>query len=297
MAAQSASPEHNILITYQNSPGLLHGFSQQLINNLQKNIVRAGFKTHLLTLDPDNLETQKLNGYPLIIAVGSNATRALLSADINTPILSVLMPRHLAEKLRKQYPKRKNWSSLLIDQPVERQFHLITSITGRPQKTGVLIGPYTKYLKKSLKKSAKKSRHTLTTRYVKNAEELTKSLKALARKSNILLTLPDPVIYNKNTIRGILLLSYRKKLPVIGFSKAYVKAGAIAAVYSQPNQISKQTISIIKRFFKKHFFKRKEYHPKNFSVALNKKVARSLGISLPEKSLIIKRIKLAEKHK
>ncbi len=303
VTAHTASSTLKVLIAYQKPPELSRdtpqgqGFSQQLIKNLKKNIDKAGFKAHPLMLDLDNVNTHRFNDYALIIAVGSNITKILLNKKIGTAIFSVLMPRHLTAQLRKRYPEKKNWSSLLIDQPIDRQFYLISSITGKPQKTGVLISPYTKKLKKTLKKSAKKSNHTLTTKYVANTEELTASLKSLAKKSTILLTLPDPVIYNKNTIRGILLLSYRNKLPVIGFSKAYVKAGAIAAIYSQPNQISKQTISIIKRFFKRHFFKRNEYYPKYFSVALNKKVATSLGIDLPEKSVVITKIKKAEKRK
>ena len=294
ITGQSTSSEHKVLIAYQKS----QGFSQQLINNLQQDISKAGYQIDLMMLSPNKLNLLEAEKHQLIIAVGSKATKTLLDANFNPPpILSILMPRYLANKLRKLYPEKENWSSLLIDQPVERQFQLITSIIGKHQKTGVLIGPYTKDLKKTLQNNAQKSSHILTTEYVKDTEHLTSSLKKLTHKARILLTLPDPVIYNKNTIRGILLLSYRKKLPVIGFSKAYVKAGAIAAIYSQPYQISKQTTDIIQNFFKNGIFKHKEYHPEDFSVALNKKVAHSLGIHLPEKSIIIRKIKMAEKIK
>ncbi len=293
ISAQPAPVEQKLLITYQKS----QKFSQQLLDSLQKNISNAGFSVHLEIFNQQTLRTFKSKKYSLIIAIGSKTTQSLLLGKIETPIFSVLMPRHLAVKLRSLYSNKNNWSSLLLDQPIQRQLELITSIAGKHSKTGVLLGPYTKELKNALEQSAKASEHTLFTETLTNTDQLTSSLKALSRKSDILLTLPDPVIYNRKTIRGILLLSYRKKLPIIGFSQAYVKAGAIAAIYSEPAQISEQATGIILDFFKHHKFHQKEYLPDDFSVALNKKVARSLGINLPEKEDIITAIKNIEKRR
>ncbi len=291
--AQPALAKQKLLITYQKP----HKFSQQLLDNLQKSIRNAGFSVHFRILNQQTLNTFKSKEFSLIIAIGSKTTQALLHKTIETPVFSVLMPRHLAVKLRRRYPNKKNWSSLLLDQPIQRQLELITRIAGKQRKIGALLGPYTMELKKTLEQSAKTSEHTLFTETITNTDQLTSALKALSRKSDILLTLPDPVIYNRKTIRGILLLSYRKKLPIIGFSQAYVKAGAIAAIYSEPSQISKQVTGIILNFFKHHKFHQQEYLPDDFSIALNKKVARSLGINLPEKKTIITTIKNIEKRK
>ena len=128
---------------------------------------------------------------------------------------------------------------------------------------------------------------------IENSDQLTASLKALNHSVDVLLTLPDPIVYNKNTIRGFLLLAYRNKLPIIGFSKAYVKAGAIAAIYSKPEQISKQVLSIVDGFLSNNAFEHNNYYPDDFSIALNKNIARSLGIKLASEKSIIKQIKKA----
>lgn len=291
--ARPALTGQELLITYQKS----HKFSQKLLENLQQSISNAGFRVHFEVLNQQTLNSFKSKKYSLIIALGSKTTQSLLHETIETPIFSVLMPRHLAIKLRRLYPNKNNWSSLLLDQPIQRQLELITSISGKHRKTGVLLGPYTVELKKTLEKSARASEHALFTETVTGTDQLTSALKVLSSKSDILLTLPDPVIYNRKTIRGILLLSYRKKLPIIGFSQAYVKAGAIAAIYSEPAQISQQVTAIILDYFRHHKFHQKEYLPDDFSVALNKKVARSLGINLPEKEVIISRIKNIKKRR
>jgi len=290
LPAHTEPTDKKVLIVYQKS----QGFSQQLIDQLQASLPKQGYLVSKMILKPQQLDLLTIRKQSLLIAIGSQTTKALLEANINTPILSALIPRHISNSLNLKYPNRKNWSRLLIDQPLIRQFHLITALLGSNKKAGILLGPYTKDLTKSLQDISVKTALKINIEEIKNTDELTSSLKALSNKSNILLTLPDPVVYNKSTIRGVLLLAYRNRLPIIGFSQAYVRAGAIAAIYSEPKQISEQIINISTRYFIKNKFEKNEYYPDIFSVALNKNIARSLGIKLATNKAIIQQIKKAE---
>lgn len=282
-----------ILIVYQNTSTI----NGKIIEQLKQSADLSGYYVSHSIIIPGNLDTLTLNNQQLLIAIGSKTTKTLLDAKLSVPVLSILMPGHLAKSFTKTYNKNKNWSSLVIDQPIERHFHLISAIMGKHKKTGILLGPYTKDLELSLKHAATKSKQSIVTKHIQKPENIPPSLKSLNNTANVLLTLPDPLIYNKNTIRGILLSSYRKRIPIIGFSKAYVKAGAIAAVHSKPEQISNQAASIANNFLNKGYFKQKIYQPEEFSVALNKRLAKSLDINMKSESAIIKRIKKAEKSK
>jgi len=286
---QAAPTENKILIVHQKA----HGFSQHLIEQLQQSLLINGYQTGKMIIESGRLNLLKLKDQQLLISIGSQTTKTLLEANIKTPILSVLIPRHISKSLRAAHPEMKNWSSLLIDQPIERQFHLITSILGPNKNTGILLGPYTKDLNKKINKASVNTSHNIDIEIIENSDQLTTSLKALNHSVDVLLTLPDPIVYNKNTIRGFLLLAYRNKQPIIGFSKAYVKAGAIAAIYSKPEQISKQILNIANNFFTNGAFKHKNHYPEEFSVALNKNIARSFGIKLKSEKIIIKQIKKA----
>jgi len=285
----AAPVEKNILIVYQKA----HGFSQHLIEHLQHVLLNNGYQTNKMIIESERLDLLKIKEQQLLISIGSQTTKTLLEANLKTPILSVLIPRHISKSLMKAHPEKKNWSSLLIDQPIKRQFHLITSILGPNKNTGVLLGPYTRDLNKRLNIASESTSHKINIEIIENSDQLTASLKALNHSVDVLLTLPDPIVYNKNTIRGFLLLAYRNKLPIIGFSKAYVKAGAIAAIYSKPEQISKQVLGIVKNYFSRNEFEHKNYYPDDFSIALNKNIARSLGIKLASEKSIIKHIKKA----
>lgn len=270
-------------------------FSQQLIDHLVKDMHEKGYDVQQIQLQSP-LNSAQFQQQHLIIALGSKVTKTLLESSINKPTLSLLIPKDFSDALEKNHPNATHWSRLLIDQPINRHFDLISAILGPHHKTGLLLGPYTQQSESLFEKAATESKQSLATYYINQTDQLSSALKSLSKEADILLALPDPGIYNKSTTRSILLSSYRYKLPIIGFSKAYVKAGAIAAIYSEPEQISTQTINISDQFFDKNNFEKKVYYPTNFSVSLNHKVARSMNIWLPESSVITEQIKKSEKR-
>jgi len=282
-----------VLIVYQQT----YGFSQQLLKKLEQDIIESGLQIDKLMIEHGKLDLLKIKDQNLLISIGSQATKTLLKANIKNPVLSTLIPRHISIALRDEFPDKKNWSSLLIDQPIERQFKLITAVMGTHKNIGTLLGPYTKDLDKTLNEVSSKTSHNINIKEIKNTEQLTTSLKLLNNTADVLLTLPDPIVYNKSTMRGILLLAYKNKLPIIGFSKSYVKAGAVAAIYSKPEQISQQAVNIASLFLTNKIFKHENYYPEEFSVVSNKNIAHSLGIKLNTDKAIINQIKMAEENK
>jgi len=78
----------------------------------------------------------------------------------------------------------------------------------------------------------------LIARHLRSKDTLFSDLDELLIDSDVLLAVPDSEIYNSNSIRNILLSSYRRGIPLVGFSQAYVKAGALCAIFSTPEQLA-----------------------------------------------------------
>lgn len=69
---------------------------------------------------------------------------------------------------------------------------------------------------------------------------------------------------------------------MIAYSESYVKAGALLALFSSPQQIGRQTAELVNCFVVAcDDLAIKEHHPKYFSVRVNKVVARQFGITTP----------------
>lgn len=216
----------------------------------------------------------------LVIGVGMKAATAIAAS--NAPaVLNVLIPKSGHEKLLRDFPRRTNsktYTTIFLDQPLGRQASLIAAALPDKRRVGVLHSATPSELS-GIRREMAKHKLNLHEQTISQALPLHDALNELLKKSEVLLALPDPEIYNSSTIRNILLATYRSGVPLIGFSAAYVKAGALCAVYSTPEQFAVQADILIRKFSETQIFPAAQY-PHAFEVAVNEQVARSLGLRI-----------------
>jgi ABC-type uncharacterized transport system substrate-binding protein len=124
--------------------------------------------------------------------------------------------------------------------------------------------------------------------------EIYPALQRLLPEADILLALPDPAVYNSRTIQDILLTTYRFRVPMVGFSPAYAKAGALLAMYATPSHIGSQAADIARTVLAGHGLSAPQY-ARDMDIASNLHVARSLGISLEPEAVSRDRLRQLEK--
>ena len=227
----------------------------------------------------------------ILVALGARAMEAM--AQSRKPILNILVPRQNFESLRTRTKLEPSlFSAIYLDQPLARYFRLAKQILPGRSRVGVVLGPATLDRIKPLQQAAREQQLVLEIEQVASEEEIIPALKRLLNSDQVLLALPDPLVFNKNTAHSVLLTSYRAQTPLIAYSKAYVQAGALAAVYSTPAQIGQQAAEMVARALQtKNFVLPAPQHPKYFSVSVNYQVGRSLGFTLEEEATLWDRIK------
>ena len=107
----------------------------------------------------------------------------------------------------------------------------------------------------------------------------------------MLLAIPDPIVHNANTVQPILLMSYHAAIPVIAYSPAYQRAGAMVVLYTTPAQLAQQTLELVTAFREGRSLPAVQ-EAKYFSIGINTTVARSLGISLPDGQVMEQKLRL-----
>lgn len=112
-------------------------------------------------------------------------------------------------------------------------------------------------------------------------------LRLLLQQNDVLLMLPRQSIYNRDTLKGVLLTSYRNRTPTISYSPAHVKSGALASIYSSPVDIGRHLAILVNKKLKNQSRNGPGFEFARFySIATNPRVARALGINLaPELEL------------
>lgn len=68
---------------------------------------------------------------------------------------------------------------------------------------------------------------TLDARPIDSPRQLPAALEALAHRTDALWGIPDQLVITPQTARYLLLFSFRNRIPFIGLSPAWVKAGAL----------------------------------------------------------------------
>ena len=100
-------------------------------------------------------------------------------------------------------------------------------------------------------------------------------MQTLLDKSDVLLGLDDPDLYNSKTAKNLLLSSYSRQLALIGPNAGFVKAGSLASSYSDQSD----WLVILDRLLDQPTATwPRTYYPPRFKVSSNPQVARSLGI-------------------
>ncbi len=217
--------------------------------------------------------------YDLVITLGLKARDYALRHLDHANMINAMIPNQAGAE--SQLARKTNkFLTINLDQPIERSFYLINKIIPSARRVGILIRPSEANHIANLTETADKAGLLLHTASIANEEEIGSKLSQLLDEIDVLLAQPDIRIYNKKTVSKILLSSYRKKIPVIGYSSAYVKAGALAAVYSSPEDIGKDIGVAIVHYLTHRKIPNDSIFPKFFSVSLNRRVGASLGIEL-----------------
>lgn len=240
----------------------------------------------VVALDEFNRRSHQIDqASDLLVPIGILATDSVIRQNGTSPILATLVPRiSFNASLKKSQTdtattKQRHISAVLLDQPIERQLTLAQLLFGNRQRIGIPLGPQSQILADEIKQASDTLDLSVEIEIIDDSDLLMPKLSTLLDHSDVLLALPDPGLFNRRTVRNILLSTYRKRIPVIGFSHAYVKAGALAAAYSTPRQIGKQTGEILLSLSHKPASTFNGLHPpKYFSVAINAQVSRSLGV-------------------
>lgn len=223
----------------------------------------------------------------LFVALGAEAARVLARADVRVPVLCALLPRASFEQALLAGGRKvsSQFAALYLDQPWGRQLELIRLALPGARRIGVLWGPESQAQAAALRAQSQARGLELVEASIAPGELLFPSLKNVLDNADVLLAVADPQIYNSASIQNILLASFRARIPLVAFSPAYVRAGALFALHVTPAQVGVQAAELARALLQGKALPPTPIYAQNYSVAVNEHVARSLGLVLDEQVL------------
>lgn len=259
----AAAADLRVLVVQSDSSPLYQTFAKTYAGNLP-----ASVKLTVLERAEDfNGETADL-----IVTVGVKAADWVAGRSAQ-PQLAAMIPSNFEPTVK----HNRRLAAIYLDQPWSRQVSLLRAALPERNRIGVLHSPGKDL--SALRSELVAHGDTLTARTLRGGDTLFADLEEVLSSSDVLLAIPDGAVYSSNTIRNILLTSYRRSIPLVGFSQAYVRAGALYALFSTPEQLAAQAADATLTFAQGRKLPEAQF-PSLYTISVNQEVARTLGITI-----------------
>ena len=235
-------------------------------------------------------------------AAGSDLTRALSARDVQLVI--VVGSRAMAE-VQSRRPAVPVVATMILqggappdaaggitarvdlDIPLAGQLQAMRSLWPGHLRAGLIRNPSrSRYPADALESRARKEGFTLLVVDCEGPARLLKAVAALKGKVDFLLCFPDPDLYNALTIKPLVMASLEQRLPLVGFSPAFVRAGAAAGIYPDYREAGRQTGDLALRLLRGED-RGAEETPRKIRLAMNQRVTRLLGVEFHPESLSV----------
>jgi len=235
----------------------------------------------------------QISNATLVITIGTQAAENVVNSFQPDRLICALLTHQTFARLPPLRAGAQR-SAVFIDQPALRQLALVRLALPATRRVALVYSDASRPLVDAIEAAARGTGMAIEAARVNEEQPLYNALRSVLSDDSVLLTVPDTSIYNNFTIQNVLLTAYRERTPVIGFSPAYVRAGAVVAVYSTPEQVGDQVADAALQALGGAALPPPAF-PTAFSVSTNPHVARSLSLALPSPEQIEAQLRRLER--
>lgn len=217
----------------------------------------------------------------VLVSIGSPALTELRASYPDRAVLHLFVTSDFWREQSLRDPGLGNNTAVALDQPPQRLLTLARLLVPEAHTLSAVLGPLSSQHGAELSGGAIALGFEPHIGILAPGDNPIATLWPLISATQIAVTLPDSADFNRAVARWLLQLSFRAKIPVIGFSRAYTDAGALASVYSTPENIGQQGAELVAERLAHGPFPSGLLPPRYYTLATNATVAEALGIVLP----------------
>ncbi|SDS42307.1 ABC-type uncharacterized transport system, substrate-binding protein [Halopseudomonas litoralis] len=228
----------------------------------------------------------------LLITLGHDALHWRLQQSSTTPTIAAYVTLDGLPQLPDS-PYPASIQILLASAKPERQIRLAQLLIPRLDTIGLLFSEQQRWQKPFWQTAAIQQGVNLYAQAVSQQSELPRRLTDVLNESEVLIGLDDPVIYNAENLKTLLLTSYARNRVLIGPSAPFIAAGSLSTTYSSPENMADSILGLLQQEWQPGAIR----YPERFSVLSNSQVAHSLGLPPPDDTELMRRIQAQEQNR
>lgn len=270
-----------------------------IVNSIKRELILKGRKesVQVLNLGSRTSSDKIQQGNRLVITLGAKSLDYYLNSGVRTPFISSFITDGAFSTFITKNPRRRNISKryvggISLEQPLYRIVSLMKLIKKNVKSIGVVLGPNTLAKRSLLRRQIQRQvGGVLNVANIQYRDNPVNKLRAIFKKSQLVLVIPDKASFNRSLAHWVVTLSYKHKVPVFSYSKKYADAGALISLYSDPEQIGRQTANMLMSYLQTPRIKPlKIIPPKYFQIAINQSVSQAFGLKLPHTETLLRQL-------
>ena len=215
----------------------------------------------------------------LVIAVGSRALAEVQGRHAAVPVIATMVLRGSDAD--------SAGGHVALDIPLAQQLGAMRALWPKRTRVGIIRNPnFSRLAADVLEARARKEGFLPVIVDCDRPAHLLKAVATLKGKVDFVLCFPDPDLFNPVTIKPLVLASLEDRLPLVGFSPAFVRAGAAAGVYPDYREAGRQAGEMALRLLRGEETG-PDVGPRKIQVAVNQRVVRLLGLDFRTDGLAV----------
>jgi len=214
----------------------------------------------------------------IIVTIGTEATLATLDMGMEIPLVFSMVlnpPRELMH--------RHGVTGVLLDIPADVQLSWIRKVCPDASRIGIIHTGSTVNCVERIRERSRRYGLETVPLLINDISTLPEILESLESRVDVLLAVPDGSIYNTIIAPQIILFCLQHRIPFIGLSGNFTRAGALFALDCDYTSIGEQTGVMVRKILAGR--KPSEIPPayaRKLIPSFNMRTARILGIKIPQ---------------
>jgi putative ABC transport system substrate-binding protein len=228
-------------------------------------------------------------GARVLVTLGTQATDWALTYTRVTPIVFAMVLHPVQSNfVRSFHAPGDRITGAALDIPPEVQLRTLREVLG-VRRVGVLYDPAeTGMLIEAARKAARRSGTELVAVPVSEPGKLEEALEKLNGRVEALWSVPDRTVFGRGAVEKVLLYTLREKIPFMGLSEQYVRAGALLALTVSYTENGRQAAGQVQEILDgKQAPTLPVARPQSIEVVFNAHIAHRLKRRVPQGARII----------
>jgi len=221
-------------------------------------------------------EALRSKGIKVAVGIGSEAAEAVMAQHPSVPVIAAAAMPHLLSN----EPARGRVVSVIAAQaPLGAVLENVKRVFPSKSRLAMIRDPALPEAgADSMRAAAEAAGFVPRIVDCPGPAQLLELMQSLKDQVDLVLCLPDASLYNSATIKPLVLASLRYRLPLIGFSEGFVRAGAAIGVYQDFHDAGARAAELALKVLNGQPVPRVE-SLRNFRVAVNQNITRLLGLT------------------